>query len=72
MRASAGHRGWEGAVVIPSTLPTCSGAAMEPSSARSTAAGAVAWCVHLRIVLVGGVVWPRLAIKGGGMEVEEN
>ncbi len=49
---------WEGAGVIPSISPTCSGAAMEPSSARSPAAGTVDWRARLRVTLVGGAGWP--------------
>ncbi len=44
--------------MLPSILPTCSGDAMEPSSARSPAAGIVEWRVRLRVVLVGGAGWP--------------
>ncbi len=58
-----------GAGVVPSILPTRYGAAMEPSSARSPAAGAVDWHACLCIVLVGGVGWPRLAVKGCGIVV---
>jgi hypothetical protein len=54
--AELGGRG--GAGEIPSISPACSGAAMEPSSARSPAAGAVDWRARLRIVLVGGAGWP--------------
>ncbi len=45
--------GWGGAGAIPSISPTSSGAAMEPSSARSPAAGAVDCRARLLIVLVG-------------------
>jgi hypothetical protein len=72
MGAAAEHGGWDGAGVIPSISPTCSGAAMEPSSACSQAAGAVVWRAGLRIVLVGGAGWPWLAVKDEGMEVEVN
>ncbi len=41
--AGAEQGGREGAGVIPSISPTCSEAAMEPSSARSPAAEAVNW-----------------------------
>ncbi len=58
VRAAAGLGNWGGAGVIPSISPTCSGAAVEPSSAHSPAAGAVYWRAHLRIVLVGGAGWP--------------
>jgi hypothetical protein len=50
--------GWGGAGVIPSISPTCSGAAMKPSSAHSHAAGAVDWHACLRLVLVGDAGWP--------------
>ncbi len=49
---------WGGAVVLPSISPTCSGTAMEPSSARSPAAGAVDWRASFRIVWVRGAGWP--------------
>ncbi len=41
IRVAAGHSGLGGAGIIPSILPTCSGAAMELSSACSLAAGGV-------------------------------
>ncbi len=56
--AAAGLGDWEGAGVIPSPSPTCSGAAIEPSFARSPAVGKVDWCAHLRVVLVRGAGWP--------------
>jgi hypothetical protein len=58
VRATAGLGGWAGAGVIPSTSPTCTEAAMEPSSARSPAAGTVDWRARLPIVQVGGAGWP--------------
>ncbi len=56
--AAAEHGGWKGAGVIPSISLTCSGATIEPSSARSPAAGAVDWQARLRVALVGGAGWP--------------
>jgi hypothetical protein len=56
MGAAGGHGGWGGAGVIPSISPTCSGTAVEPSSARSPAARAVHWRARLRIVRAGGAV----------------
>ncbi len=56
--AGAELGGWGRAGVIPSISPTCSGTAMEPSSACSPAAGAVDWRARLRIVLVRGAGWP--------------
>jgi hypothetical protein len=50
--------GLGGAGVIPSISPTCSGAAIELSSARSPAAGTVNWRASFRIVLVGGQAGP--------------
>ncbi len=47
MGAASGHGGWRGAGVIPSVSPTCSGAAVEPSTARSPAAGVVYCHAHL-------------------------
>ncbi len=70
--AAAEHGGCGGAGVIPSISPTCSGAAMEPSSARSPAAGAVDCRARLRVVLVGEGRWPWLAVKGGGVGVGKN
>ncbi len=58
VRAAAGLGNWRGAEVIPSISPTCSGAAMEPSSVHSPAAGTVNWHARLCIVLVGGAGWP--------------
>ncbi len=56
--AAAGLGDWKGAKVIPSISPTCSGAAMEPSSARSPTASTVDWRACLRVVVVGGAGWP--------------
>ncbi len=52
--AFAGLGDWGGAEVTPSISPTCSGADMKPSSARSLAAGMVDWRACLHIVMVGG------------------
>ncbi len=54
--AGLGYRG--GAGVIPFISHSCSGAAMETSSALSPAAGTLDWRAHLRVVLVGGAGWP--------------
>ncbi len=64
--------GWRGAGAIPSISLTCSGAATEPSSARSPAAGAVDWRARLRTVLAGGTGCPWFATNGGGNEEDEN
>ncbi len=58
VRVSAGLGNWGGAGVIHSISPTCSGAAIELSSAHSLAAGTVDWRARLCIVLVGGAGWP--------------
>jgi hypothetical protein len=58
VRATAGLGDWGRAGMIPSISPTCSGAAMELSSACSLAAGTMDWCARLRVVLVGGAGWP--------------
>ncbi len=70
--AAAEHGGCGGAGVIPSISPTCSGAAMEPFSARSPAAGAVDCRARLGVVLVGGGSWPWLAVKGSTVGLSEN
>ncbi len=54
MWAAARLVDWGGAGVLLSISPTCFGAAIEPSSARSPAAGTVDWRARLRVVLVGG------------------
>ncbi len=64
MGAAGGHGGWGGAGAMPSISPTCSGTAVEPSSARSPTAGAVHWCFRLRIVRAGGAGWPWFAMNG--------
>jgi 6-phosphogluconate dehydrogenase len=72
MGVAGGHGGWGGAGVIPSILPTCSGTAVELSSARSPAAGAVHWRACLRIVHAGGAGWPWFAMNRGGVSADAN
>ncbi len=55
--------GWGGAGVIPSISLTCSGMAVEPSSARSPVAGAVHWRACLCIFPAGGAGWPWFAMN---------
>jgi hypothetical protein len=72
MGAAGEHGGWGGAGVIPSISPTCSGTAVEPSSARSLAAGVVHWCARLRIVCAGRAGWPWCAMNRGGVGADAN
>ncbi len=58
VRAAAGLGGEGGAGVIPSISPSCSEAALEPSSALSPGAGAVDWRARLRVVPMGCAGWP--------------
>jgi hypothetical protein len=72
MGAAGGHKGWGGAGVIPSISPTCSGTAVEPSSARSLAAGAVHWRARLRRVRAWRAGWPWFAMNRGGVSAVAN